>query len=669
IVAGPAGLPQEVVDVLAPALETVYQSEAFNEFMTNQGFGMVWRGPDEAAEFMAQSDEDLGNVMREAGLAATAHVPGERDTHPGWEDAAVPPARLGAYLRDFSALLKRHDYHAALYGHFGDGCVHCRIDFQLDTAEGVAAWRRFLDEASDLVLHYGGSFSGEHGDGQARGELLPKMYGEELVQAFRDFRAVWDPRNRMNPGKVVDADPLDAHLRRGPGLRLPKVGAQFDYPEDAHQFAGSAMRCVGVGTCRDLSGDVMCPSYRATRDEQHSTRGRARLLYEMLRGETIHDGWKNEAVRDSLHLCLACKGCKSDCPVHVDMATYKAEFMSRHFRGKLRPRDAYSMGLIHWWSRIASHMPRLTNAALHSPGLSKFAKAIGGIAQAREFPHFADPTFRRWFHDRKAARERAGTAPSGGKPVLLWADTFGNYLHTAPLQAAVEVLESAGYLPIVAEKPLCCARPLYAEGMLDLARSQLRTTMDALAPHLREDIPMVGLEPSCVASFRDELPRLFPSDGRAHHLANNTWQLSEFLDREGYEPARIRGAALVHPHCNHHGVMGTGAEHRMLERTGLDFEFTDAGCCGMAGSFGFSADRYDTSIRIAEYALLPKVRAASGDTLLIANGFSCREQIRQCTGRQPLDLAEVLRMSLHDAPPARRSASGQRATTAHGAAQ
>ena len=612
----------------------------------------VLRDRDDAPSMGLVSDpdeqQDLWDV-REAGLAATAHVPGQRETHPGWEDAAVPPARLGKYLQDFSALLDRHGYHAALYGHFGDGCVHCRIDFQLGTAEGIANWRRFLDAASDLVLHYGGSLSGEHGDGQARGELLPKMYGEELVQAFRDFRALWDPRNRMNPGKVGDAHRVDANLRNGPGIHLPKIAAQFDYPEDGHQFSGSAMRCVGVGTCRNLSGDVMCPSYRATRDEQHSTRGRARLLYEMLRGETLTDGWNSEAVRDSLHLCLACKGCKRDCPVDVDMATYKAEFMSHHFRGKLRPRDAYSMGLIYWWSRAASHLPQLTNAVLQSPGLSRLAKAAGGIAQQREFPRFAKPTFRRWFHDRAGS----GQAPVDGRPVLLWADTFGNYLHTAPLRAAVEVLESAGWRPIVADKPLCCGRPLYAEGMLDLARSQLRTTMDALAPHLREEIPMVGLEPSCVASFRDELPRLFPSDGRADYLAHNTWQLSEFLEREHYQPKPLQRRALVHPHCNHHAVMGTDAEHRVLERTDLDFEFTHAGCCGMAGSFGFAADRYDTSIRIAEDALLPKIRAASDETLLLANGFSCREQIRQSTGRMPLDLSEVLQMALHQAPPSR----------------
>ncbi|SKA11668.1 FAD-binding and (Fe-S)-binding domain-containing protein [Novilysobacter spongiicola] len=576
-------------------------------------------------------------TVREAGLAATAHVPGEHETHPGFEDAAVPPERLGTYLREFRELLRQHDYHCALYGHFGDGCVHCRIDFEVETREGIEKWKRFLDEAADLVVRHGGSLSGEHGDGQARGYLLSKMYGDELVGAFREFKALWDPDGRMNPGKLFDSA-VDEHLREGPGLNLPKVASAFDYPEDEHQFSGSSMRCVGVGACRNMTGDVMCPSYRATRDEQHSTRGRARLLHEMLRGETIQDGWRSEAVRDALHLCLACKGCKNDCPVNVDMATYKAEFMARHYQGRMRPRDAYSMGLIFWWSRIASHMPGLANAALHAPGLGRLAKKVGGIAVEREMPRFAKPTFKRWFAGR--------TPAAGGKPVVLWADTFGNYLTPGPLKAATDVLEAAGYRPIVLQKPLCCGRPLYAEGMLDLARAQLRDTMDALAPYIDQGLPVVGLEPSCVASFREELPRLFPSDGRAHYLADNAFILSEFLDRGDWCPPKLGRRALVHPHCNHHAVMDTDAERRVLERAGVDFAFSNAGCCGMAGSFGFAEDRYEVSLQIAEHELLPKLRQTPDETLLMANGFSCREQIRQLTGRHALDLAEVLQMAI-----------------------
>ena len=309
-----------------------------------------------------------------------------RDAHPGWEDAAVPPAQVAADLRDFRALMHRYGYRASLYGHFGDGCVHCRIEYDLRSEAGVAQWKAFMQDAAELVVRHGGSLSGEHGDGQVRANLLETMYGPRMMQAFRDFKAIWDPRGRMNPGKKIEPYPIDANLRSGPDYEAPVLWTQFHYDEDDNSYARAVDRCVGVGNCRNLHGGVMCPSYRGTLDEQHSTRGRARLLFELMKRDTVRNGFASEAVRESLDLCLACKGCKSDCPVNVDMATYKAEFMSRHYRRRLRPRSAYSMGLIWWWSRAATHVPWLANAVLQTPGLAALAKRIGGIAPQRHIP-------------------------------------------------------------------------------------------------------------------------------------------------------------------------------------------------------------------------------------------------------------------------------------------
>jgi Fe-S oxidoreductase len=494
------------------------------------------------------------------------------------------------------------------------------------------------------VLSYGGSLSGEHGDGQVRASFLPKMFGDELVRAFGEFKALWDPRGKMNPGKVVDPNPMDADLRDGPGWQPPKLETAFAFAADGMSFANAAHRCVGVGNCRNKHHNVMCPSYRATHEEKWCTRGRAHLLFEMLEGDPLTDGWRSEPVREALDMCLACKGCKSDCPVNVDMATYKAEFMSHHYEGRLRSRAAYAMGLIFWWARAASHVPWLANFCLRTPGLSNLFKAIGGIAQQRTLPRFAAQTFRDWFFERPVTDD--------GRPqVVLWPDTFNNYLHPEPLKDAVAVLEAAGYRVLVPRPALCCARPLYAEGMLDLARRQLTKSMDTLAPWVDRSLPLVGLEPSCIASFRDELPNLFPGDERAHWLGRNTFILSEFLDRIGYVPPPLQRKALVHAHCHHHAVIGLDAEKRLLGKLGLDAEFLDDGCCGMAGSFGFDAKRVDVSLAIGELGLLPAVRAADADTLIITNGFSCRQQIEQCTGRVALDISQVLAMALAQGAP------------------
>ncbi len=577
-------------------------------------------------------------TVREAALAAAARLPAQGDAcaWPGWEDAAVPPARLGDYLRDFRRLLDRHGYHGALYGHFGDGCIHVRIDFDLASERGIAAYRAFADEAADLVVRYGGSLSGEHGDGQSRAELLPRMFGPELVEAFREFKSIWDPEGRMNPGKCVDPYPLDSNLRLGAGYGPPAQVVHFAYPGDRGSFAGAMLRCVGVGACRRTHGGMMCPSFMATREEQHSTRGRARLLFEMLRGDPLKDGWKSEPVHEALDLCLSCKGCKSDCPMGVDMATYKAEFNAHYYAGRLRPRAAYSMGLIARWSRLAALAPWLPNAALRTPGVRDAIRWAAGIHPKRSFPAFAGETFR-------ASFRRHVPAHPDGDPVVLFADTFTNHFDPQIAIAAVEVLEAAGCRVAVPGRTLCCGRPLYAWGMLDAARRQLLRCAEALGGDEAGDTPVVVLEPACCSAFRDELPGLLPDDKRARRLARNAVTLGEFLQRrKGWQAPRRTGRALVQVHCHHHAVMGFDAEQALLRATGLELELPDSGCCGMAGSFGFEAEHYDVAMRVGERVLLPAVRAAPPDTLILADGFSCREQIRQGGGRRALHLAQVL---------------------------
>jgi FAD/FMN-containing dehydrogenase/Fe-S oxidoreductase len=585
--------------------------------------------------------------IREAGLGATAHLPGAAPTWPGWEDSAVAPEKLGGYLRDLRALFKKYGYECSLYGHFGQGCVHVSIDFDLETHDGIRKYRSFLDDASDLVMRYGGSFSGEHGDGQARGVLLPKMYGEELRDAFREFKSIWDPEWRMNPGKVIDAAEPTDNLRLGAHWAPWTPETAFVYPDDAVSFARVSLRCVGVGLCRRADGGTMCPSFMVTREEKHSTRGRARLLFEMLNREVIgRDGWDDAAVKESLDLCLACKGCKGDCPVQVDMATYKAEFLSHYYKRHPRPRSAWAFGLIHWWARLAELAPEIVNFATHAPGLRDLAKAVAGVAPEREIPAFATWTFRDWF------ARRAPRNPEG-KKVLLWPDTFNDHFHPEVLRSAVTVLENAGFRVAIPEPVLCCGRPLYDYGLLGLAQRLLRRILDTLRDDIRAGTPVVGLEPSCAATFRDELINFFPRDEDARRLAGQTFLLPDFLVRETPEESlpRLHRKAVVHAHCHHGAIFKTDGERELLKRLGLDFELLDSGCCGMAGSFGFeSGEQYDVSIRCGERVLLPRVREAPRDALVIADGFSCREQIAQGTGRRALHLAQVLEMAWDQGP-------------------
>jgi FAD/FMN-containing dehydrogenase/Fe-S oxidoreductase len=583
------------------------------------------------------SEEHIWKV-REAGLGATAFLPGKPDTHEGWEDSAVPPERLGEYLRKLKELTDRYGYESALYGHYGQGCVHARFNFDLESADGIATWRRFMDDAADLVLSLGGSLSGEHGDGQSRAELLPKMFGDELVRGFREFKAIWDPDGRMNPNKVVDPYPIASNLRFGAGYRPKVVATHFAYPEDGGSFAHATVRCVGIGECRRTKGGVMCPSFMVTREEKHSTRGRAHLLWEMMTGEL--ELWRSKEVLDALDLCLSCKGCTSDCPVNVDMPTLKAEFLAHHYRRRLRPRHAYAFGLIDVWAQLASFAPGLANLVMQTPGLAAAAKAAGGVSQQRDLPRFAPTTLRAWFGRQPERRD--------GTRVILWPDTFTNHFEPKVGVAAVRLLTDAGFAVTMPRKRLCCGRPLYDYGFLGLARRYLERVLDALRDDIRRGTPLVGLEPSCVAVFKDELTKLMPHDEDAKRLSKQTFHLAEFLREhaDGYRPPAISGRVLLHGHCHGRATGAFEHEQGILEDAGATVDAPDTGCCGMAGAWGYESGHYDVSRACAERVLLPAVRDAAPQTPIVAGGFSCRSQITQLgPGREALHVVQLLRQA------------------------
>ena len=577
--------------------------------------------------------------IREAGLGATAFVPGKGTGWEGWEDAAVDPRQLGSYLRQIHALMEQFGYRSAMYGHFGQGCVHMRLNFDLATEAGILKFREFIDKAADITLAHGGSLSGEHGDGQARGALLPKMFGPELMDAFRRFKHLWDPENRMNPGKLIDASEPHADLRLGHDYKPWKPKLHFPLPEDNGSLAAATLRCVGVGACRKTDTGGMCPSYMATREEMHSTRGRAHLLWELMQGEVLEGGWANEQVHEALDLCLSCKACKHECPVSVDVATYKSEFLSHHYEHRRRPLSHYAFGRIDRLAKLASRTPALVNALNNAPGANALMKRTLGIHPDRRFPRFAKPFTR----SRKA---KQATAENGRPEVLLWADTFNNYFLPRTLGAAFDVLTSAGFNVRVPRKHLCCGRPLYDFGLLNTAKQYLRTVLDALAPELAAGTPIVVLEPSCASVFRDELPHLLGDDPRAAKLASQTLLLGEFLSRYApeFKPAPRSGKIIVHGHCHQRAVMSMNEELALLRATGAEVELLDSGCCGMAGPFGFEREKFTVSQALGERVLLPAVRSHP-EAVIVSDGFSCREQITQNTKARPMHLAEVLAAS------------------------
>jgi FAD/FMN-containing dehydrogenase/Fe-S oxidoreductase len=594
-------------------------------------------------------------AVRESGLGATAHVPGQRPAWPGWEDSAVSPDRLGDYLRDLQRLFDEYGYsETSLYGHFGQGCVHCRIPFDLFSAGGVAAFRSFLERAADLVASYGGSLSGEHGDGQARAELLPRMFGEEIVRAFGEMKAIFDPDDRMNPGKVVAPARLDTNLRIGVDYEHPTANTYFRYPDDNGNFGNAVLRCVGVGKCRREGGGVMCPSYMVTREEEHSTRGRSRLLFEMLEGGArdgaITNRWRSDAVREALDLCLACKGCKHDCPVNVDMATYKAEFLAHHYARRVRPRSHYSMGWLPVWAALATHAPRTVSALTQAPGLARVAKLAAGVDRRRRLPRFAPRTLQQWFASRPA--------PSGAArgDVLLWPDTFTNHFHPDIGVAAVEVIEAAGWRVRLPDERLCCGLTWISTGQLATAQRVLHRTVAALRDHVRAGGLVVGLEPSCTAVFRSDAVELLPDDNDVQRLRAQTVTLAELLHEHtpDWHPPRSSVRALVQTHCHQHAILGFEHDRALLDAMGVDVEVLDSGCCGLAGNFGFEAGHYEVSEACAERVLLPALRAAPASNVVLADGFSCRTQIEQSDSgpHRGIHLAQLLRMALRNEEPA-----------------
>ncbi|GAA1614883.1 MULTISPECIES: FAD-binding and (Fe-S)-binding domain-containing protein [Kribbella] len=553
----------------------------------------------------------------------------------GWEDAAVPPERLGAYLRGLDELLGRHGLSGASYGHFGEGCMHMRIDFDLLSRRGIATYREFVEQAADLVVGLGGSVSGEHGDGRARGELLARMYGADGVALFGELKRIWDPAGVLNPGMIADPPPLDAAIRHDGPAKDRQLLTIFSYPEDGHDFAQAQRRCVGIGKCRQTTGSVMCPSYQVTREELHSTRGRAHLLWEMLQGDLITDGWRSTEVRDGLDLCLSCKGCLSDCPVNVDIATYKAEFTQHHYarRPWARPLSHWSMGWLPLWSRLASRAPKLANRFAALP----LTKRLGGIAAEREVPGFASQSFTRWFEGR--------TPRAAGRKVVLWPDTFTNYLAPEIGRAAVAVLEDAGFEVVLPGKPVCCGLTWISTGQLSTARRVLNRSLAVLAPHLTAGTPIVGLEPSCTAAFRHDAPALVDNP-LAGSAAANIRTLSELLVDAGWTPPQVGGEAFVQPHCHQHAVLGFDADRKLMAAAGIDTDLAAPGCCGLAGNFGFEREHYDVSKAVGERTLLPAVRSLPSTTSVLADGFSCRTQIAQGTPRTARHLAELLAEAL-----------------------
>ncbi|MFB7913950.1 FAD-binding and (Fe-S)-binding domain-containing protein [Streptomyces sp. NPDC056061] len=578
--------------------------------------------------------------IREDAAGTATRMPDGTEAWPGWEDCAVPPARLGPYLRAFRALLAEHGLRGTPYGHFGEGCIHVRIDFDLLDPGGVARFRRFSTDLADLVVAHGGSLSGEHGDGLARAELLPRMYGDELVGLFTRFKDLWDPDGGMNPGVLARPDRLDEHLRFDVLPGRP-VDVAFGYPDDGGDFAAAVRRCVGVAKCRTArpaGTGVMCPSFRATGEEAHSTRGRARLLHEMLAGEVITDGWRSTEVRDALDLCLSCKGCRSDCPVGVDMATYKAEFLHHHYRGRPRPAAHYAMGGLPRWLRLAAPFTGVLNALARVRPLAAAAKRLAGIAPERGIPVLPRETFSRWLRRRRGP----GTVILPNDEVaLLWPDTFTDRLAPEVGRAAVRVLESAGRTVLLPGRGVCCGLTYVSTGRLDRARTVMRRTLDRMAPFLGD--PLVVLEPSCAATLRTDLPELLPDDPRAAELAASVRTLAQYLEEcaPDWRPPRLDRPAVGQTHCHQHAVLGDAADRRLREHAGLTGELT-GGCCGLAGNFGFERGHWEVSVACAEEQLLPSVRSAAPGTVFLADGFSCRTQLNQLGGVRARHLAEVL---------------------------
>ncbi|WP_369992260.1 FAD-binding and (Fe-S)-binding domain-containing protein [Pseudomonas xanthosomatis] len=581
-------------------------------------------------------------TIRETGASATSLGldPNEPDPVVGWEDAAVEPEHLGKYLREFKSLVSSYGYKTNLYGHFGDGCIHSRITFDLKSRDGVDNWRAFLDEAAHLVVRYGGSLSGEHGDGQAKGEYLRIMYSDEIMNAFADFKSIWDPLNKMNPGKLIHAMPVDANLRLGPDYQRREIPSQFTYDARLGDkgLARETERCIGMGKCRSLDGGTMCPSFRATREEKYSTRGRARLFFELLKGEVIEDAWQNEEVKDSLDLCLSCKGCKTDCPTNVNIARYKTEFLSRYYSEKRRPVMDAMIGRIGEWLPHATKLSPVLNYAMGNP-LVRTAGAYFGLARQAKFPKIASKSFR---STATAKRILQNEGIRAGNDVLLWVDSFNNGFTPKVLEAGVTVLEALGFTVKLMKRHVCCGRPYYDVGMIDEAKSNLEQILTQLEPVLEDGLPVIVLEPSCLSVFRDEMPGLFPNDKRAKQLEKSIMTLSEFIKSRALELPSINEDVRIHGHCHQKSCGGMGGEQGVLEKLGGKGQVIAAGCCGVAGAYAYHSKTAPIAKIIGENEFKPHIDKIPQEAAVVADGFSCRGQIRNVSGREAMHLAEYL---------------------------
>lgn len=623
----------------------------FGALSTEEAIAFAQKAVDIAPELPGRpsvrlvTDKGLMNriwTIRETGASATSLGldPNEPDPVVGWEDAAVEPEHLGKYLREFKSLVSSYGYKTNLYGHFGDGCIHSRITFDLKSRDGLDNWRAFLDEAAHLVVRYGGSLSGEHGDGQAKGEYLRIMYSDEIMNAFSEFKAIWDPLNKMNPGKLIHAMPVDANLRLGPDYKRREIASQFTYDARLGDkgLARETERCIGMGKCRSLDGGTMCPSFRATREEKYSTRGRARLFFELLKGEVIEDAWQNEEVKDSLDLCLSCKGCKTDCPTNVNIARYKTEFLHRYYSEKPRPLMDAMIGRIGEWLPHATKLSPVLNYAMGNP-LVRTAGAYFGLAREAKFPKIASTSFRSC---ETAKRLLKNDGISTGTDVLLWVDSFNNGFTPKVLEAGVTVLEALGFSVKLMKRHVCCGRPYYDVGMIDQAKANLEQILTQLQPVLEDGLPVIVLEPSCLSVFRDEMPGLFPTDRRAQKLEKSIMTLSEFIKDRGLELPSIDEDVRIHGHCHQKSCGGMEGEQGVLEKLGGKGQVIAAGCCGVAGAYAYHSKTAPVAKVIGEQEFKPHLDKIPADASVVADGFSCRGQIRNVSGREAMHLAEYL---------------------------